>query len=180
MPAKPTTIDEFLSRLDHDKRAALQKLRRDIHAAAPGVEEVISYGTAGFKLDGRLLVWFGAGANHCSFFPGALPIARCASELTGYETSKGTVRFSPETPLPATLVARLVQVRVAENADRSAKTAAKRSKAKKSTAKRGAAKRAAVKKSATKRPPKGATARRSARKRAASGRSAGTRSPKGR
>lgn len=156
MPPKPTTIDDFLARLSADKRAALEKLRRDIHAAAPGVEEVISYGIPGFRYDGRLLVWFGAGANHCSFYPGALPIAVRARELAGYATSKGTIRFAPDEPLPTSLVATLVAARVAENASRSAATSAKRGKAKKAKQ---------TKKAASKRAAKGAKARKTAAKR---------------
>jgi len=158
MPGKPTTIDEFLARLSADKRTALEKLRRDIRTAAPGVEEVISYGTAGFTLDGRLLVWFGAGASHCSFYPGPLPIAQLASELADYETSKGTVRFAPAAPLPTALVAKLVRVRVAENAARAAaakggkrpaRGAAKGSSVKGSSAKRSTTKRSTAKRSTT-------------------------------
>jgi uncharacterized protein YdhG (YjbR/CyaY superfamily) len=111
---KPATIDEYLSRLSPDKRAALQKLRRAIKAAAPRVEECISYQIPAFRLDGKVLVWFGAAANHCSFFPGAAPIKACATELADYETSKGTIRFAASDPLPPTLVKKLVRVRMAE------------------------------------------------------------------
>lgn len=112
--AKPTDIDEYLARLTDDKRAALQKLRKDIKVAAPRAEECISYQVPAFRLDGKMLVWFAAAAKHCSFFPGAYPIKACARELKKYSTSKGTVRFSPDTPLPATLVKKLVKARIAE------------------------------------------------------------------
>ena len=115
---KPTSIDDYLSRLTSDKRAALQKLRRAIKAAAPKAEECISYQIPAFRLDGRVLVWFGAATKHCSFFPGAAPIKAHAAELEKYETSKGTIRFSPDRPLPATLVRKLVKSRIAEQAAR--------------------------------------------------------------
>lgn len=118
MKAKPTTIDAYLAGLDAAKRAALERLRRDIHVAAPGVEECISYQMPAFRLDGRVLVWFGAATRHCSFFPGAQPIAALAAELADYETSKGTIRFSPDRPLPAALVRKIVKLRIAENAGR--------------------------------------------------------------
>ncbi len=111
---KPGAIDEFLARVRPEQRAALEKLRRAIHAAAPGAEECISYGIPAFRVDGRVLVFFGAATHHCSFFPGARPIAVHADELKAYSTSKGTVRFTPDHPLPATLVRKLVTTRVAE------------------------------------------------------------------
>ncbi len=63
-----------------------------------------------------MLVWFGAAKNHCSFFPGAHPIAAHKNELHAYDTSKGTIRFDPKRPLPATLVKKLVKARIAEQA----------------------------------------------------------------
>ena len=66
-----------------------------------------------FRLEGKMLVWFGAGAKHCSFFPGADAVSRHARDLARYETSKGTVRFSPDEPLPAALVRKLVRTRIA-------------------------------------------------------------------
>jgi len=116
-PSKATDIDDYLSRLSEDKRAALTKLRRAIKAAAPRVEECISYQVPAFRLDGKMLVWFAAAAKHCSFFPGAYPIKACARDLKKYSTSKGTVRFSPDKPLPATLVRKLVKARIAERID---------------------------------------------------------------
>lgn len=107
---KPTTVDDYLSRLDPAKRAALQRLREDIHAAIPGAEECISYQMPAFRLDGRVLVWFGAGANHCAFYPGGI-VEQHRAALAKYETSKGTVRFQPDQPLPASLVRKLVKVR---------------------------------------------------------------------
>src|SRR5512146_3073875 len=105
---KPQTIDEYLSRLTDDKRAALEKLRRNIKAAAPKAEECISYQMPAFRLDGRMLVWFGATANHCSFFPGAI-VQQFEHELRNYHTSKGTIRFQPDAPLPAALVRKIVK-----------------------------------------------------------------------
>ena len=159
MPTEPTTIDEFLARLDADKRAALAKLRRDVHAAAPEVEEVISYGMPGFKLDGRMLVWMGVGAAHCAFYPTAAPIALYARELSRYETSKGTIRFAPSEPLPTALVKKLVRARVAAvRAAAGAKKKAKRAKEAPATrAARAPAKRG--RKAPAKRTPKAAAKR---------------------
>src|SRR5260370_32606732 len=101
---KPQTIDEYLAPLSKEKRAALEKLRSAIKSAAPRAEECISYGIPGFRLGGRLLVSFGAAAKHCAFYPGAHPIAVHGDELKAYDTSKGTVRFQADRPMPATLV----------------------------------------------------------------------------
>jgi uncharacterized protein YdhG (YjbR/CyaY superfamily) len=113
--AKRGPIDDYLSDLDEDSRAALQKLRRAIHSAAPTAEECISYGMPAFRLDGKLIAGFKAGANHCSFHPmSGDTIATLRAQLAGYDTSRGTVRFSSRAALPAALVRRLVKARIAE------------------------------------------------------------------
>lgn len=113
---KPRTIDEYLAGVDTKQRAALARLRKAIQAAAPKAEECISYGLAAFRLDGRPLVAFGATANHCAFYPmSGSTVETYRAELKDFETSKGTVRFSPEQPLPAALVKKLVKARIAEN-----------------------------------------------------------------
>jgi uncharacterized protein YdhG (YjbR/CyaY superfamily) len=116
---KAKTIDEYLAALTHDKRAALERLRKAIQAAAPRAEECISYQLPAFRLDGRLLVWFGATANHCSFYPGAV-VEALKDELEDYDTSKGTIRFQADSPLPARLVRRLVKARIAKSTARHA------------------------------------------------------------
>jgi len=115
MGPKPKTIDEYLAALSDDQRAALGKLRRSIRAAAPAAEECISYQLPAFRLGGKLLVAFGAWANHCAFYPGAV-VEALKNELGDYDTSKGTIRFLPDHPLPATLVRKLVKARMAKNA----------------------------------------------------------------
>ena len=115
----PRTVNAYLAALDPEKRVALQRLRRTIRAVAPKAEECISYQIPAFRLEGRMLVWFAAASEHCSFFPGARPIAVHKEDLKGYKTSKGTVRFVPGKPLPATLIRKLVRTRIAENRARS-------------------------------------------------------------
>jgi uncharacterized protein YdhG (YjbR/CyaY superfamily) len=106
------TIDQYLKPLPAGQRAALQKLRKAIHAAAPGAEECISYGVPAFRLGGKLFVAFGVARHHCSFYPGAYPVKALEDDLEGYDTSKGTVRFPAERPLPAALVKKLVRARL--------------------------------------------------------------------
>lgn len=116
--AKPQTIDEYLAPLSKEKRSALEKLRQTIKSAAPTAEECISYGVPAFRWHGKMLVAFGAATKHCAFYPGAQPLKAHADEIKNYDTSKGTIRFQPERPLPASLVRKLVKTRIAEYAAR--------------------------------------------------------------
>ena len=87
-----------------------------IRKAAPKAEEVITYGIPAFKQNGFLL-GFAASAKHCSLHPmNNHTVADFASELAGYSMSTGTVRFTPDKPLPAAVVAKIVKARIAENA----------------------------------------------------------------
>ena len=108
-----TTIDEYLDRVPDDDSGL--RWRKTIRAAAPRAEECISYRIPAFRLNG-LLVAFAAASKHCSFFPasGRL-IAAHKHDLKGYDTSKGTIRFQPNRPLPAALVRKLVKARIVEN-----------------------------------------------------------------
>ena len=111
---KPTTIDEYLAGVSADQRAALGKIRQTIRAVAPKAEECISYGLAAFRLNGRLLVAFGAWTNHCAFYPmSSTTVKAFQDQLIGFETSKGTIRFSADKPLPKSLVKKLVKARIA-------------------------------------------------------------------
>jgi uncharacterized protein YdhG (YjbR/CyaY superfamily) len=119
---KPQTIDDYLAALSDDKRAALEKLRKTIKAAAPKAEEGISYGIPAFRLNG-MLVGFGATANHCSFFlMNGATVEDFQDELKEYDTSKGAIRFPADKPLPSTLVRKLVKARLAENTERGKKS----------------------------------------------------------
>jgi uncharacterized protein YdhG (YjbR/CyaY superfamily) len=106
--------DDYLARVPDAKRRALQKLREEIKAAPPKAEECLSYGIPGFRLNGKLLVSYGAAAKHCAFYPGSI-VREFAKELTGYDTTgKGTIRFSPDKPVPAALVSKIVKARIAQ------------------------------------------------------------------
>jgi uncharacterized protein YdhG (YjbR/CyaY superfamily) len=107
------THDEYLATLSPEQRTALEKLRRTIKAAAPEADECVSYGIPAFRLNGWLLVFYGAGKNHCAFYPGST-VQLLQADLRKYDTSKGTIRFSPGKPLPAALVRTLVKLRIAE------------------------------------------------------------------
>jgi uncharacterized protein YdhG (YjbR/CyaY superfamily) len=114
MPA--ATIEEYLAAVPDDKRAALERLREQIHAVVPDATQVISYGMPTFRLDGRWLVAFGVAKAHCSFYVGGGGAFKAyADELVGYRLWKGTINFKPDQPLPAELVTKIVQMRLAEH-----------------------------------------------------------------
>lgn len=115
MSIKPASTDEYLATLTDDKRAALEKLRRAIGAAAPRAEEGFSYGIPTFKLDGQPLIYFAAWKDHYSLYPLTSAMLRAhAADLKAYETSKGTIRFPATKPMPLGLVKKLVKTRIAE------------------------------------------------------------------
>ena len=109
---KPTNHDEYLASLNEDKRVALESLRHTIKAAVPGAEECICYQLPSFRVNGRYLLSYGAGKNHCAIYPGSV-IEALADELKDYSTSKGTIRFPASKPLPAALIKKLVKLRMA-------------------------------------------------------------------
>ena len=115
--AEPTTtVEEYLARVPEPARTTLSKVRAAIRASAgPEATEVISYGMPGFRYKG-MLVWYAAFKEHCSFFPGnASLIDEFGEDLAGYSTSKGTIRFPLDKPLPAALIRKIVRTRMAEN-----------------------------------------------------------------
>jgi Uncharacterized conserved protein len=111
-PAK--NVDEYLAGVPKEARATLEKLRRTIKAAAPMASEGISYQMPMYKHHG-MVVGFAAFKNHCSIFPGAAVMDAFREELKPYDTSKGTIRFPVDKPLPTTLVKKLVRARIKEN-----------------------------------------------------------------
>ena len=116
MKRNPKTVDEYLASVNSDHSKALQKIRETVHAVAPNAQECISYGIPAFRLNGRSLVFFGAWANHCAFYPGSsATLKKFRNELRDFQTSKGTIRFSPGNPLPVPLVRKLVKARIAKN-----------------------------------------------------------------
>lgn len=121
---KAATVGEYLRAVPPKPRAILEKVRKAIHAAAPGSVEVISYGILGFKHRGRMLVYLAAFKNHCSFYPASKALlAAFRNELEGFEASgKGTLRFTVDNPLPVGLVKKLVKWRIQESEAKAAKT----------------------------------------------------------
>jgi uncharacterized protein YdhG (YjbR/CyaY superfamily) len=113
--AVPKDIDEYLAGVPEPARSTLNKIRAAIRSAAPReATETISYRMPAFRYKG-VLVWFAAFSNHCSFFPTAAVIEAFKNELKGFATSKGTIHFPVDKPLPAALVKKMVKLRVAQN-----------------------------------------------------------------
>ena len=110
--SKAKTVEEYLDRVPEPARSTLEKIRVAIRSAAPpDAVEVISYGIPAFRTK-KVLVWYAAFANHCSFFPTASVIAAFRDELKSYMLSKGTIQFPTTKPLPAALVKKMVRARV--------------------------------------------------------------------
>ncbi len=109
-------VEAYLARVPEPARSTLRTVRERIRAAAPtGATEAISYGMPAFRYNGALVA-YAAFQNHCSFFPmSASLIDAMQEELQGYRTSKGTLQFPLDKPLPATLIRKMVKARVAEN-----------------------------------------------------------------
>jgi uncharacterized protein YdhG (YjbR/CyaY superfamily) len=109
----PKTVVEYLARVPEPSRGMLRKIRAAIRSAVPPeTTEGISYGIPAFRYKGPL-VWFAAFSKHCSLFPTASVIEEFRNELKGFSTSKGTIHFPTNKPLPTALVQKLVKARVA-------------------------------------------------------------------
>jgi len=111
----PKTVDEYLAGVSEPARSTLNKVRAAIRSAVPPeASETISYRIPAFKYNG-VLVWFAAFSDHCSLFPTAAIVEAFKNELKGFSTSKGTIHFPTDKPLPTALVQRMVKARVAQN-----------------------------------------------------------------
>jgi uncharacterized protein YdhG (YjbR/CyaY superfamily) len=108
-------VDQYLAGIPEPARSTLNKVRAVIRSAAPPeATEGISYGIPTFKYKG-MLASYAAFSNHCSLFPGAGPTIEFKNDLKNFTTSKGTIRFAPDKPLPSTLLKKLIKSRIAEN-----------------------------------------------------------------
>jgi uncharacterized protein YdhG (YjbR/CyaY superfamily) len=125
---KAKNIDEFIAGSPKNTQELLKKMRAIIQKAAPGTEEAISYGIPTYKLNGRNLVHFSGYKEHIGFYPGAAGIESFKAELSKYKTSKGTVQFPLDKPLPVGLITQIVKFRIMQEKE---KIAAKKKPAKK-------------------------------------------------
>jgi len=115
VPKRHGVVQAYLAALDPKRRAALERLRKIVLDVAPRAEEGMSYGMPAFKLDGHGIAAFAAFRDHLSFFPmsgTALDLVK--DDVRGFRTSKSTLQFTLEKPLPTALVKKVVKARIAE------------------------------------------------------------------
>ena len=108
-----SVVDDQLSAISGPDRHALEHIRKLVHKLAPEAEEVLTYGMPGFKYRGKYLCSFAAFKDHLSFFPGAMPVDLRTNELRNFKTSKGTIQFSADHPIPDDIIEMLLKNRVA-------------------------------------------------------------------
>jgi|SRR5580704_7309931 uncharacterized protein YdhG (YjbR/CyaY superfamily) len=109
----PKNVEEYLASVPKPALSTFTRLRAAIQSAVPAeATEVISYGIPAFKRK-RVLVWFAAFSNHCSLFPTAAIIDAFKNDLKAFSTSKGTIHFPTDKPLPTSLIKKIVKARVA-------------------------------------------------------------------
>lgn len=112
--ARPT-VDQYIARAPEPGRAALKEMRKAIRSVVPAeATEVISYGIPAFK-DKGIIAWYAAFSDHCSLFPTAAAVDKFRDELKGLSTSKGTIHFPLNKPLPVALIKKIVKWRLAES-----------------------------------------------------------------
>lgn len=114
---KPVDTDAYIAGYPKETQKNLKLLRATIKKAAPQAEEIISYGMPAYKWNG-MLVYFAAYEKHIGFYPGSSGIAAFKKELASYKTSKGTVQFPVDEPVPLPLIARIVKFRLKENQEK--------------------------------------------------------------
>ena len=111
----PNTVDDYIAAAPKEQRAALERLRKTIKAAAPKATEGLSYGIVGYKQDGKYVVYFGSWKAHIALYgAGGSVINANKAELKPYVQSKGTIQFPADKPIPYALITRIVKARVAE------------------------------------------------------------------
>jgi uncharacterized protein YdhG (YjbR/CyaY superfamily) len=114
-PNFPKTVEQYLARVPEPARRTLEEIRAAIRSAVPPEStEVISYRMPAFK-HRRVLVWYGAFAEHCSLFPTSAVLQEFKDQLKDYATSKGTVQFPNGQPVPVALIKEMVKSRIAKS-----------------------------------------------------------------
>ncbi len=108
-------IDDYLDALDEPQRNTLARLRDTIVAIVPDAEQCISYGMPAFKLRGKTIAGFAAFTKHLSYLPhSGSVIPQLSKELEGYTSTKGSLHFPIDEPLPEAVVRKLLAVRMAQ------------------------------------------------------------------
>lgn len=108
MDGKPTSIDEYLGKVDPQRRTELERIRALVKQLVPSAEETISYGMPTLKYKKRALVYFTASKKHMSFMPSSWAIEEFKDKLKDYKTTEHSIQFTLEHPLPDALIKALV------------------------------------------------------------------------
>jgi uncharacterized protein YdhG (YjbR/CyaY superfamily) len=114
-PVPPASIDDYLEGIDGAARTTLEQLRRSIREVVPDAQECISYALPAFRIHGKIVGGFAAFKNHLSYLPhSGSVLSMLSADLSGYETTKGSLHFGRDEPLPEGLVRKLVLTRLAQ------------------------------------------------------------------
>lgn len=105
-------IDDYLAKISSPQKDELERVRQIVKRSCPEAEEVISYGMPAFKYRGKYLVGFAAFKNHMSLFPTPGPIAAIKDKLEDFNTSKGTIQFTVESPIPESIIKEIIKHRI--------------------------------------------------------------------
>lgn len=105
-----SVVDDYLKHVPAPQRAELERIRNIVKQTVPDAREVISYGVPGFKYRGKYLITFAAFKDHLSLFPGTTPIEALKSRLAKYKSSKGTIQFTLDNPLPESLIKQITEL----------------------------------------------------------------------
>ncbi|WP_293297510.1 DUF1801 domain-containing protein [Pedobacter sp. UBA4863] len=111
---KHNNIDEYIAGFPVETQQILNRLREDLQQMVPNAKQKISYAIPTFTLNGNL-IHFAGYKNHIGLYPGSKAIEVFADDLKGYQTSKGTIQFPIEKPLPMDLIKKIVDFCVVQN-----------------------------------------------------------------
>jgi uncharacterized protein YdhG (YjbR/CyaY superfamily) len=109
-----SVIDDYLAKVSLPERSELERIRQLVKEAVPDAKELISYGMPGFKYKGKYLIAFAEFKHHLSIFPGASAVETLSDQLGDFKTSKGTVQFTLDHPLPDEIIHKMLQTRISE------------------------------------------------------------------
>lgn len=101
---------DYIDNLNPQEREHFDRIEQLVRRQIPDADLVMSYGLPTFKLNGKVILHFGAFKDHMSVFPGASPVGKLADKLTDYKVAKGTIQFTPERPLPAELLSEIIEL----------------------------------------------------------------------
>ena len=114
-----SAMDDYLDGLPPAQKAALERVRAVVGGEVAEAEEGTSYGMPAFILAGRPLLGFRAAKKHLSIFPfSPAAIEAVGDRLEGFDVAKGTIRFSPDRPVPEDVLSDVVRARKREIVDR--------------------------------------------------------------